>query len=396
MKTRRIFALVSAATIALAGMPAHAVFAQEVDEIVAKDTTDDVIPVEDDVVIPEEPVEETSDDEAVAEPVEEASADELAEVETEETKETEETEEVPEEDADLAEIIESLEPDEDCDIEYIYFGNNIHVSYCKNHSGEAAAHWCSDSDLDGKCDICEHEVELVMQSGITINTYMNKLADEEDITIEDNSEDNSDGELPSEEYVLSNTAGSVTLSRLAASEITEDFDPLGVYKNLSQYEGYENVIASLPNILESGEIPTDTTIDLYVKDGKIDSFNISYEDTYVKENSVEESSLFAEAVSTVLAMVEEEPEILEEENLEEDIADLAEDASEESEDAEDEKDTSSDDTEVVAKEDEILPENVVVDDTDSSDFANQDNGSTEEEPAAQSDDTTTESSADDQ
>ncbi len=40
MKTKRIFALVSAATIMLAGMPAHAVFAKEapsVDEVVANE-----------------------------------------------------------------------------------------------------------------------------------------------------------------------------------------------------------------------------------------------------------------------------------------------------------------------------------------------------------------------
>ena len=121
------------------------------------------------------------------------------------------------------------------------------------------------------------------------------------------------------------------------SYYTSNFD-YTVMNDLQGIDEVYNAIAALGD-----EIPSDLSITIYEKDGIIDDFTIEANDSYVSKDNDE----------TIIITKDKSDE--NEDELEDELEEETDD--EESKDS----DENQDKTDIIAKEDEILPENVVID-----------------------------------
>lgn len=133
------------------------------------------------------------------------------------------------------------------------------------------------------------------------------------------------------------------------SYYTSNFD-YTIMNDLQGIDEVYNAIAALGD-----EIPSDLSITIYEKDGIIDDFTIEVNDSYVSEDDEE----------TIIITKDKSDE--NEDELDDELEEETDDEETEDEESED-SDENQDKTDIIAKEDEILPENVVIDeDGDNSD-----------------------------
>lgn len=347
MKTKRIFALVSAFTIALAGVPAHAVFAEEapsVDEaVVAEETVEEAAKevVTDEVVTPV--VEETVETE------EETAADDdvLVEDETEATEDVVAEDEEAELEAEFEEELEEnleeeLEEEHEHEFIYIPVGEHQHKKVCTANDcdiTEEIIEDCVDENDDKVCDLCGEKLEpteFQKTSGITVEIHSWTPFLDGDGEVYVDLEGNVLGV-----YMDSIANHYEVEDRIIIADMINAFNESDEYFNMTtEFSNLSGIDAVYNDLLAIGEeLPSDTYVVITERDGVIESYSVEFEDNYDPNFNKDDAA-----------------KVVEEEALE------AEDTDTDAEDKEAEE--TADDTEIVAKEDVILPEDVVVDEAE--------------------------------
>ncbi len=337
MKTKKIFALVSALTIAIAGAPTSVVFAEELDasanETVVEATADDATTNDavDPVVIPE----------LVTETEEKTDADSTPTVESEVAEEATNDEAAVEESVDDETTIVLVEEEEieekaeeevhEHNIIYAPVENHQHKIMCAEGGDdcdfEEKIADCIDENGDGYCDLCGETVEdkkSQKSSGITITVRSwTPFLDEDNNEIVD-----SEGNVIAVYQDMTMTHYEEE-NRINISEMIDQFNTSDSYHNIdpSLFKSLDGISAVYDELLAIGEeLPSDTFVSITEKNGVIENFSVNFEDNYdpeLNKNNTKDTKLVdTDAEDT------EDPESKEE--LSDDV--------------------------VIAKEDEILPE----------------------------------------
>lgn len=359
MKTKRIFALVSAFTIAFAGVPAHAVFAEEapsVDEaVVVEETVEETAKevVTDEVVTPvvektvETEEETAADDDVLVEDETEATEDVVAEDEETESEvltEDEEAELEAELEEELEENLEEEELEEEHEHEFIYIsvGEHQHKKVCTADDcdiTEEIIEDCVDENDDKVCDLCGEKLEpteFQKTSGITVEIHSWTPF------LDGNGEVYVDLEGNVLGVYMDSIANHYEVEdRIVIADMINAFNESDEYFNMTtEFSNLSGIDAVYNDLLAIGEeLPSDTYVVITERDGVIESYSVEFEDNYDPNFNKNDAA-----------------KVVEEEALE------AEDTDANAEDKEAEE--TADDTEIVAKEDEILPEDVVVDEAE--------------------------------
>ena len=359
MNTKRIFALVSAFTIAFAGVPAHAVFAEEapsVDEaVVVEETVEEAAEevVADEVVTPvvektvETEEETAADDDVLVEDETKATEDVVAEDEEAESEvltEDEEAEIEAELEEELEETLEEEELEEEHEHEFIYIsvGEHQHKKVCTADDcdiTEEIIEDCVDENDDKVCDLCGEKLEpteFQKTSGITVEIHSWTPFLDGDGEVYVDLEGNVLG------VYMSSIANHYEVEdRIVIADMINAFNESDEYFNMTtEFSNLDGIDAVYNDLLAIGEeLPSDTYVVITERDGVIESYSVEFEDNYDPNFNKDDAA-----------------KVVEEEALE------AEDVDADAEDKEAEE--LIDDTEIVAKEDEILPEDVVVDEAE--------------------------------
>ena len=255
---------------------------------------------------------------------------------------------------------------------YMYspISSRHHKIICEDGDYEAIGR-CEDEDHDGFCDNCEQELHIdESQKEITIvENFSWTYTLSSGVVL--------NGSTPQSYYAQLETDNQVVYTKEAFEKIAAAGNFVYDFTNIEDLDFPE-------------ELPNDVFITYSVSlDGEISDLSIEYgevddsgEEEFITKTQSDLDKAKEEKELKEQELLEKVPEIVdselkEEKPAEEPVEEVKEEVLDETKDSEDKKDKETDDSdsknEIVAKEDEILPENVVTDDTAESDDASTEN-----------------------